>query len=122
MFFRITLISFQNNIFQSKSKAQLRFFSKSETTFTKQLCPNFFMFSVLGFKKENKKAIENRAAVYFCLNHEFLGIFDIFTMFFRDSEKRLEGCDSYGDFGCLTKNQTVLFEEKFVNEHIVLLL
>ena len=35
-------------------------------------------------------------------------------MFFRDSEVCLEIYDSYGDFGYLTKNQTFLFEEKFV--------
>ena len=31
---------------------------------------------------------------------------NIFTMFFRDSQVCLERCDSYGDFGYLTKNQT----------------
>jgi hypothetical protein len=45
-----------------------------------------------------------------------------FTMFFRDSEVCLERYDSFGDFGYLTKNQTFLFEEKFVKEHVVLLL
>jgi hypothetical protein len=45
-----------------------------------------------------------------------------FTMFFMDSEVCLERYDSYGDFGYLTKNQTFLFEEKFVKEHVVLLL
>jgi hypothetical protein len=43
-------------------------------------------------------------------------------MFFRDSEVCLERYDSYVDFGYLTKNQIFLFEEKFVKEHIVLLL
>jgi hypothetical protein len=43
-------------------------------------------------------------------------------MFFRDSEVCLERYDSYGDFGYLTKNKTFIFEEKFVKEHIVLLL
>jgi hypothetical protein len=43
-------------------------------------------------------------------------------MFFRDSEVCLERYDSYGVFGYLTKNQTFLFEEKFVKEHVVLLL
>ena len=41
---------------------------------------------------------------------------------FRDSEVCLERYDSYGDFGYLTKKQTFIFEEKFVKEHIVLLL
>ena len=44
---------------------------KSETTFSKQLCPNiFFMFSVLGSRMKHKKVIENQTAVYFCLHHE----------------------------------------------------
>ena len=46
----------------------------------------------------------------------------IFTMSFRDSEVFLERCDSYGDFDYLTKNLTFLFKEKFVKEHVVLLL
>ena len=49
-------------------------------------------------------------------------VFNIFTMFFRDSEVCLERCDSYVGFGYLTKYQTFLFEEKFVKEHVVLLL
>ena len=47
---------------------------------------------------------------------------NIFTMFFGDLEVCLERYDSYGDFGYLPKNQTFLFEEKFVKEHGVLLL
>ena len=84
---------------------------------------------------EHKKAFENRISVYFCLHHEFYKLLSIFGHFstlqysleyfynvFRDSEVCLERCDSYGDFGYLTKNQTFVFEEKFVKEHVVLLL
>ena len=43
------------------------------------------------------------------------GLFsNIFTMFFRDSEVCLEIYDSYGDFGYLTKNQNIFFEEEFL--------
>ena len=85
---------------------------------------------------EQKQAIENRTAVYFCLHNQFYkkkSIFwaflllcslvsYMFTMFFRDSEVCLERCDSYDDFGYKPKNLTFLIEEKFVKERIVLLL
>ena len=43
---------------------------------------------------------------------------NVYTMFFSDSEICLERCDSYGDFGYFTKNQTFLIEEKFVKEDV----
>ena len=55
--------------------------------------------------------------IYFWAFFRLCGlVYHIFTMFFRDSEVCLERSDSYGDFGYLTKNQTFLFEEKFVKK------
>ena len=83
-FLKLILISFQKNFF---FKVNLRHnkdcFFKSETTFSKQFCPNiFFMFSVLGSRMQQKKDIENRTAVYFCLNHEFYKFLLIFGHFY----------------------------------------
>jgi hypothetical protein len=115
---------------------QLKKKFKNSKIFKTALFQHFFLFSVLSSRMEPKKAIENRTAVYFCLHQEYyhlLSIFweflllcslvsNIFTMFFSDSEVCLERYNSYGDFGYLIKNQTFLFEEKFVKEHFVLLL
>ena len=58
--------------FQCKFKAKLRFWFKIwELIFRIVLSQDFLMFSVLSFRMEHKKSIENRTAVYFCLHHEF---------------------------------------------------
>ena len=46
----------------------------------------FIMFSVLTFRMEHKKAIENRTTVYFCLHYELLKNLSILGHFccFRD--------------------------------------
>ena len=93
----------------------------------------FFMFYALGSGKEHKKYIKTEHQCSFVWVLLILipfwaflllcgQVVNIFTMFFRDSEVCLEKCDSYGDFGYLTKNQKNLFEEKCVKENVVLLL
>ena len=78
-------ISFDQKLFFSKfMRGQIRhFFQISETSFSKQFCPNlFFVFSVLISRLKHKKAIENRKQVYFFLHYElykFLSIFGIFA-------------------------------------------
>ena len=77
----------------------------------------FLMFSVLSFRMEHKKAIENWTSVYFCLHREFYtkkkclfwGILLLCSLvsntffFFRGSEVCLERCYSYGIFGFFKK-------------------
>ena len=38
---------------------------KSETKFSKEFCPEIFMFSVLSYRMKHKKAIENQTPMYF---------------------------------------------------------
>ena len=71
-FLKVSKITFQK-------KSQCKFKGKSETTFSKQLCPK--MFSVLSFRMENTKVIENRTPVYFCLHHEFYNFLSILGHF-----------------------------------------
>ena len=89
--------------------------------------PFFFMFSVLDTRMEQKKLLktEQQCTFVYIMNftncNPFLGILllcslvsNSFAMFFRDSEVCLERCDSYSDFGSLTKNLKKLFKDKFV--------
>ena len=73
---------------------------------------DFFIFYVLSFRMQHKKAIENRTTVYFCLHHELkknvvhFGSFlllcslvsNLFKQNFWGSEVGLERCDSYCNF------------------------
>ena len=122
--------------FQSRFKAKMKkkiWDHIFETVLSQQF---FFMFSVLGSRIEHTKNYWKPNSNVILSTSWILQIFvhfgpflllcglvsNIFTMFFRDSEVCLERYDSYGDFGCLTKNQTFSFEEKFVKQHGVLLL
>ena len=60
------------------------FFKNLWPYFQKRFCPKIFlMFSVLSFRMEHKKAIENLTPVYFCLHHEFYIFFVHFWAFLR---------------------------------------
>ena len=138
LFWKLIKISFQKNFF---FKLHLRHTWKLnlniwDQIFQTVLSRQFFMFFVLGSRIKHKKCYWKPNSSVILSTSWILQIFihfwaflllcsllsNIFTMFFRDSEVCLERCDSYSDFGYLTKNQTFLFEEKFVKEHVVLLL
>ena len=84
------------------------------------------LFFALNIQFDKKKVFFKANFKYF---YPFLGIFaalrpsfKYFNHFFRGSEVCLERCDSYNNFGYLKEYQTFLFLQKFVREHIVLLL
>ena len=71
-------MTFKKNLFFNLNlRHNQDFFSKNlRPHFQNSFVPRFFfMLSMLSFRMEYKKAIENRTPVYFCLYHEFYKFF-----------------------------------------------
>ena len=129
-FLKLILISFQTKKNYTTFKAQLGlFFQKYETTFFKKFCIHIFFIvfcarlqnrTQKSYWKPNSSVLLSTSWILQLFIH-FWAFLLLYTVF-RDSEVCLVRCDSYGDFGYLTKDLKKLFEEKLVKEHIVLLL
>ena len=96
------------------------FFQNSETTFSKQFCPNFLCFLCKSQGWNTKKVLktEHQCTFFSIMNftnfYPFFGIFllcciysNIFTFFFRGSEVCLERGDSCGNFRYLKKKSNI---------------
>ena len=120
-FWKVIKISFTQRLFfkvDLKHNCKKKIEKKSETTFSKQFCPNIFYVFCARLQNGTQKTYWKPNSSVILSTSWILQIFvnfwaflllcglvsNIFTMFFRDSEVCMEGYDSKGDFGYLTKN------------------